>query len=244
MISHNNEIRVSFFSFQIRYVSDLRDSESAAAKGLNAEERAANYERIRKMKADLTTTSFRLGDERVEYSTTNSDATRARDASAPVALIRPKQVSSITFGVEKPQYVTANSEAMRYNGNMNNFAKSREEVVALKAHLRKHNFTLGEETPLYVTDYASGFNAPKQTKSYEQIAAEKEASRKKIEMSRSSLISFGQDRVEYISDTHRMQKGSSGISLELKEENAAMAANIKSRLQKQSIVIGDDPEYY
>lgn len=229
---------------KIRYVSDLRDSESAAAKGSNPEERAANLERIRKMKADLTTTSFCLGDEKVEYSTTNADATKARSLSGPVSIIRPKQTSSISFGVEKPLYMSSNAEAMQYHGNVNNFTKSREEVTALKAHLRKHNFTLGEEPLQYITDYASGFNAPKQTKTYEQIAAEKEASRKKIEMSRSSLISFGQDSVEYISDTHRMQKGSSGISLELKEENAAMAANIKSRLQKQSIVIGDDPEYY
>ena len=60
-------------------------------------------------------------------------------------IIKPKAGSSINFGHEKPVYCSAAHEGMTYHGTKNEYSKMKNEVVALKTHLRKHNFTLGTE---------------------------------------------------------------------------------------------------
>lgn len=72
-------------------------------------------------------------------------------------MIRPKMGSSINFGTETPEYRSTAHDAMVIKGNgAIDYSAMKEEVVKLKTHLRKHNFTFGEEPVDYTSDYKRG----------------------------------------------------------------------------------------
>ena len=72
-------------------------------------------------------------------------------------MIRPKMGSSINFGTEPTEYSSTAHDAMVIRGNgAIDYSAMKEEVVKLKTHLRKHNFTFGEEPVDYTTDYKRG----------------------------------------------------------------------------------------
>ena len=60
-------------------------------------------------------------------------------------MIKPKAGSTIYFGSDQPGYLSTAHDGMTYQGTTNDYSKMKDEVVALKTHLRKHNFTLGTE---------------------------------------------------------------------------------------------------
>lgn len=239
----NTKTSISFGSYQTEYVSDLRASEKSAKLGLDPVERKKNAERIRKMKADLTKTSFNLGDEPVHYESENQSASHVYEAGR-AEMLRPKQTSSISFGTEAPQYTSSNAEAMVYLGNMNNFAKSKEDVATLTAQLRKHNFEFGEKPVDYVSDYQNHFNSSKPPMSFAEITSERNKLKDKTQALRKGQFNFGNDSFEYVSNTHRGQLESAAVTKNDSALNTALAADIKRRLQKQSIeILGQDPEY-
>jgi hypothetical protein len=195
------------------------------------------------MKADLTRTSFNLGDEPVHYESEIRSSSQAYEAGR-TEMLRPKQTSSISFGNELPLYASSNAEAMTYHGNMNNFAKSREDVAALTANLRKHNFEFGEEPVDYLSDYQNNFNSSKPHRTFAEITAERSKLKEKTQELRKGQFNFGNDSFEYVSNTHRGQLESAAVTKNDSALNATLAADIKRRLQKQSIeILGQDPEY-
>lgn len=118
---------------------------------------------------------------------------------------------------------------MSYAGNSNDFKKMKDEVNALKTHLRRHQISMGEEkvcvhvllllfypptlAPLslsllftldkqieYVTDYRQNY----QTKPEDVHHGDRKAELKKvIEETRRCHFSLGDDRTEYKSNAHR-----------------------------------------
>lgn len=208
-----------------------------------------NVERIRKMKADLTKTSFRLGDVPLSYETESKAATTIVGNAAFIeagrsVIITPKQNSTISFGSEKPQYKSVSSDAMTYHGSASNFEKGRAEVDAMKTQLRKHNFTFGTEPLEYITDYASGFCGAMQGRSYADILAERQKQNSIALDTRKGHFSLGQDDIEYVSNTHQGQSQSGKISSAESIENHAVATEIKRKGKLTSVQIGWDPDYY
>jgi hypothetical protein len=195
------------------------------------------------MKSDLTATNFHLGGEEARENTEHVDRYRKWDMEG-VTLHRPKQGSSVSFGNDKTSYVSNAADAMAYQGNSNDFAKSKEDIEAMKSNLRKANFSLGEEKKLEgITEYEDRYNSPKKMRTYQDLVNEKDKQRKIIEDTRKAHFNLGQDKVVYQTNTQRAQSASAGVSAKENAENAGLAADIRKKLQVQSIVIGDDPEY-
>lgn len=133
---------------------------------VSPEERAKQAERIKTMKAELTTTNFRLGDEIPLYESVNHEAmARAETFKNAQRVAMNKNVkeavkkSSIYFGNEPVRYETVAHDAMKYKGNENDFSKLQREVNDMKITLSRHNFTLGDEKVDYVSDYHRGYGS-------------------------------------------------------------------------------------
>ena len=213
-------------------MSDLRASEDAV-KGANPEDKRKDAERAKQMKADLTRTNFSMGtgskqDEISEYI----DRFKQFEVDQ-MKLERPKETSSIHFGNEKPVYHTINADAMKnHNYDMQDFTKSKEEVEKLKTQLRKHNFTIGldQEKLNGQTEYEAEYNPVKSGMTYEQLLAEKKKQKAIVLDTRSAHFDLGQDKVEYVSNTHRGQNESAGLSAADNAENLKKAAQIKPEI--------------
>jgi hypothetical protein len=217
--------------------------------GSNAEERAHTKAVIKKMKADLTVTNFRLGDETPLYQTVNREAMAAsktfeynhRDADSKVRGLIKK--SSLHFGNEPVKYESCAHEAMEYRGTKANFAALKDEVGKMSANLRRHNFSFGEERVDYTSDYQRGYGSvPKDA--YFKSTDKKEKMRAVIEDSRSCHFSLGNDRVNYQSNTHSALDQVLGRAHGDVLESLESSRQMKAALQKTSFIVGDDEEYY
>ena len=202
------------------------------------------------MKADLTTTNFRLGDEIPDYHSANHDAMAVAESFQGVPRVQTNndikeavKKSSIHFGNEKINYESVAHSAMQYRGNENNFAKLKDEVQTMTKQLRKHNFSLGDEKVDYESDYHRGYGSvPKE--SYAQRHIDKGNMKSVIEDSRRCHFVLGNDRTQYLSNTHSALKGIEGHTPNDVFVQMERAKEMKQNLQKTSIVIGDDQEYF
>lgn len=235
---------------QPTYISDCMDNQMRCMGYVSPEERAAQAERIRQMKADLTTTNFRLGDEIPHYESVNHEsmarAETFRNAQRVQMNTHVKEAvkkSSLHFGNEKVRYETVAHEAMQYKGNENDFAKLQREVHDMKITLSRHNFTLGDEKVDYTSDYHRGYGAMPQSV-YANDAKKRQEMRAVVDDSRSCHFSLGNDRPTYMSNTHAAMKIIEGQSAQDVSAQIARAKEMKAALQRTSIVIGDDSEYF
>eukprot|EP01036_Dinobryon_divergens_P031696 gene31696-41142_t len=73
---NNTKTSINFGNEKVQYISDAQENQTRCQGGTSIEERAAQAKRIKDMKAELTTTSFKLGDEEPEYITANSEGMR------------------------------------------------------------------------------------------------------------------------------------------------------------------------
>ncbi len=235
---------------KVNYVSDTHENLLKCSGKISAEERQEQMTRIKQMKADLTTTNFKLGDEIPSYHTANHDAMAVADSFRGVQRVgmnndlkEAVKKSSINFGNEKVQYESVAHSAMHYRGNENNFSKLKEEVQAMTKQLRKHNFTLGDEKVEYESDYHRGYGSlPKE--SYAQRHLNKGNMAAVIEDSRKCHFILGNDRPQYLSNTHAALRVIEGHSPTDVFQQMERAKEMKQNLQKTSIVIGDDKEYF
>lgn len=219
---------------------------------ISPEERLLQRERIKTMKQELTATNFRLGDEKPYYSSVNQDAMREAENFSQGSEVRAKlntdlkesiKRSSLNFGNEKVNYVTVAQESMKAHHNENDFAKIKSDVNQLKTNLRKHNFNFGDEKVSYVSDYNSGYGSiPIECFNNLEI---KKKMKEKVEDSRSCHFVLGCDRPNYTSNTHEALKiiENTTFKKDVKAE-AERAKAMRQALQRTSIVIGDDAEYY
>ena len=200
------------------------------------------------MKADLTVTNFRLGDETPIYETVNREAMAASKGFG--TLTRPGEnnakemikKSSLHFGNESVKYESVAHEAMEYRGTQANFSALKKEVGAMSANLRKHNFSFGEEKVLYQSDYSRGYGSvPKE--SYIKTTDKKDKMRAVIEDSRSCHFSLGNDRVDYLSNTQSALNQINGREANDSSASIERAAAMKAALQKTSFIVGDDEDY-
>lgn len=221
-----------------------------ANAGSTPAERAAQKQRIKQMKADLTVTNFALGDERPEYESVNhaamAEAERFKGTSKVTMNKDVKEAvkkSSLHFGNEPVTYRTVGMESMQYHGNENNFAKLKQEVKEMTTTLRAHNFSFGDEKVAYVTDYVSGYGSVP-GEAYTGMAQRKQAMKNTVSDMRACHFSLGNDAAEYMSNTQKAYEaaGGEGVTETIKRdrENAKM---MSAGLRKTSIVIGDDPDY-
>jgi hypothetical protein len=231
----------------VNYISDALENQLKCSGSLSLEERTKQAERIRVMKEDLTTTNFTLGDEKPHYESVNHQA-MAMAENFPLSA-RPKgndnlkeaiKRSSLHFGNEKVKYESVAHDAMKYRGNENNFSKLKEEVQTMTATLRRHNFNFGDEKVDYVSDSHAGYGSVP-LGAYRN--ADKKAGMKEvIEDSRRCHFTLGNDRPVYQSNTHAAfaaLEGGNDVAKQLER-----AREMKQALQKTSIVIGDDSEYF
>lgn len=113
----------------------------------------------------------------------------------------------------------------------------------MTATLRKHNFSFGDEKIDYQSDYNRGYGSlPLEAYKYAQA---KQADMKMvIEDQRKAHFSLGNDRAGYMSNTHEALKTIEGHGANDVSKQLERAKQMKTALQKTSIVIGDDNEYY
>ena len=107
-------------------MSDTRENQNKILGGVSSSERASTLASIKKMKADLTVTNFKLGDESPIYETTTRMANQAvkdRDLvnslnsrSSDVKNLIKK--SSLHFGNETVDYTSVSKSAMEYKGTV------------------------------------------------------------------------------------------------------------------------------
>lgn len=204
------------------------------------------------MKADLTVTNFSLGDERPEYESVIASTMKPIDYSkviraksqAPVTIVGDNnKLSSIHFGNESVNYNSVAQDAMRYNGNQNDFTKLKNEVTAMKVQLRKHNFSFGDEKVAYQSDYAAGFGSVP-VEAYKVSHLKKADMQASIAEARACHFSLGQDKIQYLSNTQNALQAIDGYNASDVHKQMERSKQMKMALQKTSIVIGDDEEYY
>lgn len=232
------------------YISDTMENQLKCSGSTSAEERAAQSERIRAMKAELTTTNFSLGDERPKYLSVNHESMAVADTfrgAGRVAmnsdLKEAVKKSSIHFGNERVQYESVAHDAMKYRGNENNFSKLKGEVQEMTATLRKHNFNFGDEKIEYQSDYNRGYGSLP-LEAYKYAQSKKADMKSTIEDQRRAHFSLGNDRPGYTSNTHEALRTIEGHGANDVSKQLERAKEMKAALQKTSIVIGDDTDYY
>jgi len=136
----NTKTSISFGNERVRYVSDAMETQMAGGAPPTTEERAAQAERVRKMKADLTLTNFTLGDEVPVYSSVNREAMALSDTfkgAKRVAmnseLKEAVKKSSLHFGNEPILYKSTTAHALETNGSQvdqsAHFAKLKVHIV-------------------------------------------------------------------------------------------------------------------
>jgi hypothetical protein len=247
----NNQTSINFGNESINYISDAAETQLACKGGLSAEDRNTQKERIKKMKADLTLTNFKLGDEVPEYVSINStamgEANRFKGVGRVTMNTELKEAvkkSSLHFGNEPVRYETVGQDSMKYHGNTNNeYATLKREVQEQTATLRKHNFSFGDEAVLYESDYQRGYGSLPVGACFKDND-KKLGMKAIIEDSRACHFTLGQDQVLYQSNNMRASESiigkSAGADLNAQTENAK---RMKAALQRTSIVIGDDENY-
>lgn len=214
-----------------------------------AAQRAAEKDRQKKMKKALTTTNFVLGDEPGHYSSANREAMAAsetfKDYKKVVMNTDLKEAikrSSLHFGNEKVNYQTVQQEATVSRKSDMDFNKLKEDIAAMTASLRKHNFSFGEEKVEYISDQTRGYGSVP-LEAYAQRSQALPKIRETIEDSRSCHFSLGLDKVVYESNTHGGFKSVSGATPAELQAQMLRLKKMKQALQTTSIVIGDDKEY-
>jgi len=249
---HNTKTSINFGNEKINYISDAKENQLKCTGGNSVEERAAQSQRIKKMKADLTVTNFNLGDEVPEYESVNQSTLKPIDYSKHIRAVSqaPKVVtgdvnklSSIHFGNEAVNYHSVAQDAMRYKGNENNFSQLKAEVKEMTATLRKHNFSFGDEKLSYQSDYQSGFGSVP-IEAYKVSGNKKAGMKAIIEDSRSCHFSLGQDKIQYQSNTQGALSSIDGYNATDVKQSMERSKQMKIALQRTSIVIGDDAEYF
>eukprot|EP01038_Epipyxis_sp_PR26KG_P013503 gene13503-18117_t len=245
----NNKTSINFGNEIVNYTSDAKEQQSRGVGGNSVEERMAQAARIKKMKADLTVTNFKLGDEIPTYQSVNQLAMKAAEGfpnepkvQLNTDLKETVKKSSIHFGNESVDYSTVQQSSMQYLGNQNNFAKLKDEVKQMTATLRKHNFSFGDEKVSYQTDYNAGYSSVPMD-AY-RIGDRKKGMRAIIDDSRACHFSLGQDKVNYKSNAQQSMSSIDGFTATDASKSVEHAKAMKVALQKTSIVIGDDKEYY
>lgn len=152
--------------------------------------------------------------------------------------------SSLHFGNEPMRYETVGQESMKYHGNTNDFATLRKEVQEQTATLRKHNFSFGDETVAYQSDYQRGYGSLP-NEAYFVSSDKKQNMKNIIEDSRACHFSLGNDKVLY--QSNNMSAAASVVGKSAIGDLGRQAENakkMKAALQKTSIVIGDDENYF
>mmetsp|Transcript_6996 Transcript_6996/g.9649 ORF Transcript_6996/g.9649 Transcript_6996/m.9649 type:complete len:306 (-) Transcript_6996:114-1031(-) len=245
---NNTKTSIHFGNEKVVYVSDTHDNQNRCQGGSSIEERATQMKRIKDMKAELTTTNFKLGDEPGQYETTNRLAMTETDlgsAKVPINVNLKEAVkkSSIHFGNEPVDYKSVAHDSMQYKGSVGNYTALKDEVKQMTNTLRKHNFSFGDEKVNYQSDYAAGYGDV-DVGAYKKSDESKASMRFIIDDSRSCHFSLGNDKVNYLSNTQMALSSIEGRGVGDNLANIQGAKAIKTALQKTSIVIGDDEKYY
>lgn len=231
------------------YVSDTQENLKKVAVGVNPQERAHTLAQIKKMKADLTVTNFRLGDENPSYETTSRSAMsqtggfeRPAVQSGESSVKEMIKKSSLHFGNEPVDYQSVSHSAMEYKGSAANYIALKDEVNKMANTLRQHNFSFGEEKVVYQSDYSRGYGSVP-LESYRAAPDRKTKMRAIIEDSRSCHFSLGNDSVRYESNTQHALAEVLSRNQEESKQSVERAKEMKAALQKTSFIIGDDDEY-
>ncbi len=245
----NTKTSICFGNESVVYISDAMENQRKGGAIASKEDRDATTERIRKMKADLTTTNFCLGDETPVYASVNRDAMAAAETFKGCGRVQMNselkeavKKSSLHFGNETVHYESVAHEGMKYKGNENNFAKLKQEVADMTATLRKHNFSFGEEKIKYETDNMRGYGSVPLA-AYRERMENSSKMRAIIEDTRSCHYSLGQDKIKYSTNTRDALETIKGHAPADVSAQLERAKEMKAALQKTSIVIGDDADY-
>lgn len=129
---------------------------------------------------------------------------------------------------------------MRYRGNDVDYTARTAEVKAMKVGLTRHNFSFGEERPLYQSVYKAGFHPHNLS---DAATRDHAALKKQIEDIRRSHFVLGSEKVDYVSHQHEQMCGAEVMSPAEIQAQLEKNRKLKQYLQRTNFVIGDDPEY-
>jgi len=247
----NSKTNISFGQEKINYISDAAENQQKILNSSNAADRAEQFLRLKNMKAELTTTNFTLGDEIPRYESVNHSSmaiVESTDSPADRQALNARlkesiKKSSIHFGQEPVNYLSVSHQAMEYKGNQNSFDKMREDIKEMTTTLRKHNFSFGDEPVAYESDYQAGYGHVAM-ESYRTAGENKAGMKASIAEARKCHFSLGNDKIKYMSNTHSSMKLGEGHDAQEVAKNLENAKHMKTALQRTSIVIGDDENYY
>lgn len=234
----NTKTSISFGNDKPNYISDCHDNQRRCMGYVSPEERATQADRIKTMKAELTTTNFRLGDEIPHYESVNHESMARAEAfrnskrvGMNTQLKEAVKKSSIYFGNEPVRYETVAHEAMLYKGNENDFSKLQKEVTDMKVTLSRHNFTLGDEKIEYISDYHRGYGSLP-AEAYVHDAKKKQEMQAVVLDSRACHFSLGNDRPQYMSNSHSAMKLVEGQTAQDVSAQLSRAKEMKAALQR------------
>ena len=252
------------------YISDAMENQKLILNASNAD-KEAQKQRIKKMKADLTKTNFKMGDERdkTEYMSTNQQGMlqviqhpmdareRVEKKALNEAMKEAVKRSSLEFGTEKPVYESVMTGQMRRDvmGPGVDFQKRKDEISEMTNALRKHNFQIWADyskeynAGQYETDYNSGYGSlPKAA--YMMAHDHKDEINRHIADSRSSHYSLDMPgyKEEYKSASHasmeKVYKSTLGTDTrQMRMDEQERARSMKANLTRTTFVLGDDNEY-
>lgn len=245
----NTRTSIKFGNDPVSYISDARENQTKI-QGVQVD-RAADVAAIRKMKADLTVTNFRLGDEEPFFETTSGSAMATTNESFSASLKANRsqnnakemiKKSSLHFGNEPVDYQSVSHQAMEYRGTAANFAALKEEVGKMSTTLRKHNFSFGEEKVTYQSDYNRGYGSVP-LDAYRAGVDKKQQLKTLATESRRCHFTLGHDPVQYQSNTQSALRDVLSRDTGDGAQSVERAKEMKAALQKTSFIIGDDDAY-
>ena len=198
-------------------------------------------------KQALTATHFVLGNDALDYATVNKmeDPTGRMSEFRSASLKANAGKSSAYFGSDEPCYRTTMADALEFDqvalAAHNKNGSMRAQAVKLKAALSGHNFVLGDDSLSYKTTAHEAYTFDAKTARGARGALNPDLTADL----RREHFHLGDERVDYTTNARRsMQKPltSHARVCEMKEDSRR-AGELKDRLLRTSVVIGDDPVY-
>ena len=200
------------------------------------------------MKKTLTATHFVLGNDPPTWSTTATMADPTGEIDKYRAVITGRTASkgsSCYFGSDELDYKTTMGDdmgviSMDTAGTLD-IGDMRVQAKKLKAELSGHNFVIGNDEMSYRLTSHDAFTYDDES----GLAAQRTLSKEVMDDLRRQHFNFGNEKVHYETDMQRSMKHGMITPARLAEMKAdsIAAQELKVKLLKTSVVIGDDPEY-
>ena len=195
-------------------------------------------------------TNISFGDEVLDYKTTSTLPDPTGHVHEYTGVLN-KDVekfikrSNLYFGDAAPVLESTAHAEYKYSGSTNDYAKSQSDINTMKKELRASNFSFGNDSHDWTTDYQRGYvpyTSEQQAKGRGSMAKEVSADLRKCH------FDFGHDTHDWTTDMSRTQAAAKLAQEKDRggrdpKKDREQAKALKLQLQRTSFVIGDDERY-